>query len=591
MTRRLIFICYFFLKTVLLLAMQNTISAAIKNVNQASIPRFRFLDDPLKGVKCAIISLMNSPSDSQISANRQIARAAGTVMIAYVLSSVVSLARGMVILRTFGTAADMEAFNAANRVAETLYNLVAGGALASAFVPTFTGLLTKNNRKEAWKLASAIMNLVLILISVLAMITAFFAPQIVRYLLAPGFVEDPQKFQLTVQLLRIILPSTVIFGLSGLLMGVLNAHQSFLFPALAPSMYSLGMIFGVLVLSPSMGIFGLAWGVVIGAAAHLIIQLPKLFSLKGNYFPQLGLKNKEVQEVGLLMVPRLVGTAVVQLNFWVNTNLASRYPEGSVTALTYGFTLMMMPLLFIAQAIATASLPTFSAQVALGKLDEMRASLAASLRAVLLLSIPASVGLMILRVPIIQLLYQNGDAFDSRSTSLVAWALLWYAAGLVGHSIVEIVSRAFYALHDTRTPVTIGVAAMTLNIILSLLLGWLFEQIGWMPHGGLALANSIATGLESIVLLFLMRKRLNGLQGKRIFSALWRALVAVTFMGSAVYLLISEFNTIPDIYLVAGGAFVGIIIYMVLISLLKVQELSQLVQAILSRIPGRFLKK
>ena len=168
------------------------------------------------------------------------------------------------------------------------------------------------------------------------------------------------------------------------------------------------------------------------------------------------------------MLPRLFGAGIVQLNFWVNTNLASRQPEGSLTAITTAFTLMMMPQALIAQTIAIASLPTFSAQVALGKLDEMRSSLASTIRAVLLLSLPASIGLVLLREPIIRLLYQGGR-FDVRSTELVAWALLWYAAGLVGHCVVEIVSRAFYALHDTKTPVIVGVLAMSLNIGFSLL--------------------------------------------------------------------------------------------------------------------------
>ena len=423
-------------------------------------------------------------------------------MLAFLLTSIISLARGVIVLRTFGTGMENDAFNAANRVSETLYNLVAGGALASAFIPTISGFLAKKDSEGAWRLASSIVNLVIIIISSLAFLAAILAPQVVRYLLAPDwYAFEPEKFLLTVQILRVILPATVLFGISGLVMGILNAHQNFLFPALAPSMYSLGIIFGVIFLSPSMGIFGMAWGVVIGSGLHLLVQIPKLLQLGGNYYPSLGLKNPAVREVGVLMLPRLAGVAVVQLNFWVNTNLASGYSEGSVTGLTYGFTLMLMPLMFIAQAIATASLPTFSEQVALDKHSEMRSSLASALRAVLLLSIPASVGMILLRFPLIQVLYQNGGTFTTESTQLVAWALLWYAAGLVGHSVVEIISRAFYALHDTRTPVIIGICAMTINIILSILLGKLFLKIGWMPHGGLALANSIATGLEALVLI------------------------------------------------------------------------------------------
>lgn len=534
-------------------------------------------------LKWAIISLMDSPNTPSLSANRQIAMAAGTVMIAYVFSSVINLAKGVVILRAFGTGMENEAFWAANRVSEVLFNLVAGGALASAFIPTFSTFLVHKQKENAWKLASSIINLVLLIISALAILAAIFAPQVVQYILAPGFVDDPEKFQLTVQLLRIILPSTVIFSISGLMMGILNAHQSFLFPALAPSMYSLGMIFGVVFLSPSMGIFGLAWGVVLGASLHLLVQLPKLITLGGNYWPIFGLDNPSVRQVGTLMLPRLAGVAVVQLNFLVNTNLASRYSEGSVTGLTYGFTLMLMPLMLIAQAIATASLPTFSAQAALGKLDEMRNSLSTALRAVFMLSIPAAVGMILLRFPLIKVLYENGTTFTTESTELVAWALLWYTAGLVGHSAVEILSRAFYAMKDTRTPVVVGVIAMSLNIILSLILGPVFLRIGWLAIGGLALANSIATGLESIVLLIILRKRLKGLEGRKIFQLLWKVLLSVLVMGIAIWWLV-DYAELSNVLTLVIGAIAGAGLFAFSLLVFRVEDFIVLVKYFLRKI-------
>ena len=311
-----------------------------------------------------------------------------------------------------------------------------------------------------------------------------------------------------------MLPSAAIFALSGLVMAILNSHQIFFLPALAPAMYQIGLIFGVLALAPRLGIYGLGWGVLLGAALHLVIQLPTLLRLKGRYSPILGLEDANVREVGRLMLPRLLGVAAVQLNFWVNTRLASSMVEGSVTGIVLAFALMLMPQAAIAQSIAIAAMPTFSAQVALGKLAEMRASLSASLRGVLLLAIPASLGLIFLRQPLVVLLYQRGE-FDAFSTQLVAWALLWYAAGLIGHSLVEILARAFYALHDTKTPVLVGVAAMGLNMVFSLGFARLFAQIGWLPLGGLALANSLATALEAAALLILMRRRLGGLNSRR----------------------------------------------------------------------------
>ncbi len=468
------------------------------------------------------------------SANRQIARAAGTVMFAFILSNLTGLARQILVARAFGTGAGMEAFNVANRVSETLFNLVAGGALSSAFIPTFAGLLAQADRKGAWRLASAIANLVLAILTALSALAWIFAPLIVRYVLAPSFAADPAKEALTISLMRLMLPSAVIFGLSGLVMGILNSHQIFLFPALAPSMYQIGIIFGTLALAPRWGVTGLAWGVVIGSALHLLLQAPNLLRLHGSYVPIFGLHLPDVREVARLMGPRLLGVAVVQLNFWVNTRLASQFTEGSVTGVVMGFTLMLMPEAAIAQSIAIAAMPTFSAQVALGKLDEMRLSLASSLRAALLFSIPASVGLMILRRPVVALLYQR-DEFTAASTELVAWALLWYAAGLVGHCLVEILSRAFYSLHDTRTPVFVGAGAMSLNVVFSIAFSALFARLGWAPHGGLALGNSLATGLEAAGLLLLMRRQLGSLEGRRVWMGVAQAGVASLLMAAALW--------------------------------------------------------
>ncbi len=498
-------------------------------------------------------------------------------MLAFIASQLIGLARYVLIAATFSTSREMEAFTAANRVGESIFYLVAGGALASAFIPTFTGLLAKEDRQAAWKLASAIGNLVLLVLIVLSGLAAIFAPQIVRYLLAPGFASDPVKFKLTVDLMRLMLPSAVIFGVSGLIMGILNSHQVFLIPALTPSMYSLGMIFGVLVLSPRMGIYGLAWGVLIGAALHLILQIPSLLRQKGNYFPTLGLHLPDVREVGRLMGPRLFGVAVVQLNFWVNIRLASPYP-GSASAIFYAFTLMLMPQAAIAQSIAIAAMPTFSRQAALGKLDEMRTSLAASLRSVLLLSVPASVGLMLLREPLTALLQ-----FDEGGAKLVSWALLWYAAGLVGHSVVEILARAFYSLHDTKTPVIIGAAAMGTNIILSVTFLALFARVGWAPHGGLALANSTATALEALVLLHLMRRRLDGMEGRRVLEGGLHSAGAATLMALGLFAWLATTQGRPDWLVLLGGLAIGSGIYSALIIGAGVPEARSLLNSLIRK--------
>ncbi len=520
-------------------------------------------------------------------ANKQIARATGTVMIAIFLGQITGLVRGMIVAHTFGASPQLDAFFAANRVSETLFLLVAGGALGSAFIPTFTGLLARDEKDSAWRLAAAIANAVTLTLSLLALLVALFAPQVVRYALAPGLSNDPQLFTLTISLLRIQLISAVLFGLGGLFVGILNAHQIFLVPALTPALYQLGIIFGALALAPSMGIYGLAWGVVIGAVFYLLVQIPSLiklpnFSLLTSHF-SLGLHDSNVRQVLTLMGPRLLGVAIVQLNFWVNTWLASQMVSGSVTGLYYGFSLMLMAQAVIAQSAAIAVMPTFSAQHALGQQDEMRSSLSATLRSVILLALPASAGLILLRKPLISLLYQRGE-FDNRAVEIVAWALLWYAAGMVGHSIMEILTRAFYAQHDTKTPVIIGTVAMGLNIVFSLAFIKVFEFIGWMPHGGLALANSLATALEAIVLFIVMRKRLNGIEGSHILRGVIPSLAGVAVMSFAILGWSTLGQNFSAWILAPVGVVIGGGVYFAALWLLRVPELQYMVNGVLRRL-------
>jgi len=236
---------------------------------------------------------------------------------------------------------------------------------------------------------------------------------------------------------------------------------------------------------------------------------------------------------------------------------------------------MLMAQIAIAQSIATAAMPTFAAQYALGKLDDVRNSLSASIRGVLLLALPAAVGLIILRVPLISLLYQRGE-FDARSTELVAWALLWYAVGLVGHSVMEILARAFYALHDTKTPVLVGIGAMSLNVLFSITFAALFEKIGWMPHGGLALANSLATALEMVLLMILMRKRLGGINGKSITRGFGQASLAALGMGVALVWWTQAQATSATWIVALGGMAIGGIVYLLGVWMLKVPEMRQI---------------
>ena len=502
------------------------------------------------------------------------------VMAAFVLSRVLGLVREALLGSAFGAGTDMDAFRAASRVTETLYVLVAGGALGSAFIPTFTAYLARDERKMAWQVASAVINLV-VLIALLAATAAFAAaPWLVSTVLAPSFA--PETRALTVSLLRWMLASTVIFSAGGLLMGILNANNHFLLPALAPSFYNLGIIIGAVLLARWWGIYGVAAGTVLGALLHLLVQLPALRRLDGTYSPILGLRLAGVREVGRLMLPRVLGLAITELQFWVNTNLGSRIPvTGVVSALTWGWRLMLLPQGIFAQALATVAFPSFSAQAARGEKEALRSAIATVLGLVLFLTLPATVGLLVLGRPLVEMLFMRGE-FDRTAAAMVTWALAWYAIGLAAHSGLEIVTRAFYALHDTATPVWVGGAAMALNVAFSILFSHLFSQFGaaalagyqpWMPLGGLALANSVATTLETLALTWLLRRRLDGLAEKQLWDSLWRTAVGAAAMGAVLWLCLAWVPTRHAWILGGGGMIIGMGTFLLAALLLKSPEI------------------
>jgi putative peptidoglycan lipid II flippase len=304
----------------------------------------------------------------------------------------------------------------------------------------------------------------------------------------------------------------------------------------------------------------LAVGVVVGALCHLLVQLPGLVRYEMRYTATLGLRDPAVHEVGRLMLPRVVGLAAVQINFLVNTILASGLVAGSLAAINYAWLLMLLPQGVFAQAVATAAFPTFSAQAARGERSEMRSTVAATLRAVLYLAVPAAVGLLVLRVPLVRLILERG-AFTDTSTQMVAWALGLFALGLPAHSVVEIAVRAFYAMHDTKTPVAIGIGAMVINVGFSLIFLAAFESWGWLPLGGLALGNSLATTLEMAVLLVILRRRLDGLEERRMAGSLARIGLAAAAMGGVAVLLVWWLEA-ASAWLAAGVAIVaGLAVY------------------------------
>lgn len=492
--------------------------------------------------------------------NRQIVRAATVVVVGFLASGVLGLIRTAAFSATFGTSDALDAFYAAQTIPEILFVLVAGGALGSSFIPVFARFMTAGDEAGAWRLASAVMSCVAILATALALVIGVFAPALVP-IIAPDF--EPLKQALAVDLTRVMLLTVVIFSVSGLLMGILNAQQIFALPALALASNNLGQIFGALVivrlLPDESKIFGLAFGAVIGSALHLVVQFPGLRRAGARLIVLPNPRIPGVTEVIALMLPRVLGLAVVQINFLVNLSLASGMVAGSYTALRTAWTLMFFVLGVIAQSVGTAVFPSLSALAAKGDRDGFKDRLAGALRGVLFLAFPASVGLILLGQAGISLLLQYG-AWTPESTAATAWALAFFAIGIAGHSLLEVLSRAFYALSDTRTPVLIGVAAMAANIGLSLILIRLIGEPDSLSRGtfaGLALANSSATLLEGAALWWILRRRIGGLNDRYVLAGAGRALAAALGMGVVVWLIVGALADAGALLTALIGAGVG----------------------------------
>ncbi|MBN1219808.1 MAG: murein biosynthesis integral membrane protein MurJ [Anaerolineae bacterium] len=498
----------------------------------------------------------------------RIARAAGLVMALFVVSRGLGLLREMVIASRFGTSAEMDAYLAAFRLPDFLFYVVAGGALGSAFIPVFTGYLTRRDLTGAWRLASAVINWVVLILLLLGGLAAVFAPWLVQFLFS-DFTLAQQG--LTTELMRWMLIATIIFGISGVVMGILNAHQHFFLPALAPVIYNLAIILGAWFLGPIWGVRGLTAGVVLGAAGHLLVQTPGLVAQRMRYRPTLAWQSSSLREVGRLMAPRVLGIAAVQLNFVVNVVLASSLGEGSITALNYGWIIMLLPQGIIAQSVATALFPTLAALAAQGERTEMRRVFGLTLRSMLFLTFPASVGLIVLREPVVRLVLEWGE-FDATSTTMTAWALGFFALGLVGHAVVEIMTRAFYALKNTKTPVAVAIISMVINIGLSITLMNLFAWFNWLPHGGLALANSVAVTLEMVALLVLLRSQMSGLSETGLAHSIGKMSLATAGMAIVLLgllpILPSESKWLGGI----SGILTGGLVYLALAYAVRVDE-------------------
>lgn len=498
------------------------------------------------------------------------------VAMAFGLAAGAGLVRNIVIAQQFGIGADLDAYYVAFKLPDLLFTIVAGGALATAFIPVFAEYLANDDIPGGWRLASAITNLVILVVGSLAIIAGIFAPWLVKTVLAPGFSATQQAETATI--MRIVLVSTVLFGISGVQNSVLHGFKHFLLPALAPVVYPLGVIVGAIWLVPIWGVRGLAIGAVFGAALHLAIKVPGLIYFGFQWWPTLDLKRKTVQRVLVLMGPRVLDLGVFHLTLLVTTNLASRLEPGKISALEWGWDAMQLPETIIGTAFGLVAFPTLASLAAKGDLQGLQRTLGETLQAVLALTIPATFGLILLGRPLLALLYQRG-AFDEAATEVVYIALQFYALGLVGHACLELAARAFFAQQDTITPLFIAIGSAVVNILLAIFL------MDFMGHGGLALANSIAISAEVLVLLFILRRRLGGIEGRETLQALGKMVLAAMLMSFVVWGFVNwgEARELSVFWLVTLGSGLGFAVYVGSGLFLGIEALSYLPKALIGK--------
>ena len=463
----------------------------------------------------------------------RLARSAGIIGLATMASRVLGLVREQVLAYYFGAGNAMDAFVIAFRIPNLLRDLFAEGAMSAAFVPTFTRQLTLSGKPRAWQLGNNVITALIALTIPLTILGIVFAEPLVR-LYAEDFSQVPGKLELTVQLTRIMLPFLTLVALAAALMGMLNALHRFFVPALSPAMFNVGTIVCAVALvgvMPNIGldpVVAIAIGTIVGGLGQVLLQWPLLVREGFRYRPSFDWSDPELRRVAALMGPSIVGLAAVQVNLFVNSILATGEGTGAVSWLSYAFRLMYLPIGLFGVSIATAAIPGISTLAAREEMAAMRGAISRGLRMMLMLNVPATLGLIALARPVVGLIFERGE-FSTDDTNATAVALMFYAPGLIGYSFVKLASPAFYALHDSRTPVVISILTMALNIVLNVTL------VRLMGYPGLALGTALAALFNASVLLWRLRRRLDGLEGTRLSISLAKIVVASTVMALSAW--------------------------------------------------------
>lgn len=520
--------------------------------------------------------------------NVKVAKAAGVVGFATLLSRVFGFLRDMVVAAFFGAGLTTDAFFVAFRIPNLLRRLIGEGSLTVSFVPVFTEYLKTRSRREVEELANSAFTVLTILLTIITLLGILFSPFIVT-LTAPGFRRLPQHYELTVFLTKLMFPYIFFISLVAFSMGILNSLRHFAAPALSPVLLNLAMIGAAIFLRPffSEPIYALAIGVLLGGLLQLVFQWPFLIRLGIRLKPRFDFSHPGVKRIGALMLPAVFGAAVYQINVFVGTILASLLPKGSVSYLYYADRIVELPLGVFAFAVGTAALPSLSEQAVYEKFHEMKRTVAFSLSLIFFVTIPATVALIYLRIPIISVLFQRG-AFSLNDTFLTADALLYYTLGLWAFSSVRIAASAFYSLNDTKTPMKGAIIALIANVFASLIL------MGPLKHGGLALATSLGSVFNVLYLFYVLWRRVGHFLEREFFTSLAKVLLASVIMLAAMMLFsylcpwqVTEPFTRRFFYLV-GEIGLGLIVFAFSAWILKTRE-SQLIAEAIARRLGKQL--
>ena len=476
-------------------------------------------------------------------ATRTVAGAAVLVGLGFLGSRLLGALRAVAIANEYGTSAELDAFWVAIRLPDLVFQVLAGATLAAAFIPVYASYVARRGDDEAWRLASIVLNWVLLATIALATVV-FLAAEWIVPAMAPGLGEGlPNQDELrhdAIFLTRMMLVSPILFAVSGMITGILNARQHFLLPAFAPMLYNLAIIAGAVLLSDRYGVEGLAIGVIVGSGLHLAIQLPALAAAGFRLVPSLNLREPGVQRVLRLMGPRMIGLAAAQVNLVVLTFFASFEGAAAISALNFAWLILLFPVGLFGMSLAMAVFPSLAAQAARGDHGAVREMVASTLRFTMFLSLPAGVAMIFLREPLVRTLLEHGS-FDEVSSALVSATLLYFAIGLFAHSAIEVLSRGFYALGDTRTPVAFAVGSMILNLVLAAIL------VGPLGVGGLALALSIAAIVEAGLLLITLHGRLEGgLWTRPLATTLLRIFIATALMAEGLAVLLEVLDESGD---------------------------------------------